>query len=124
MWGSLVAWNLYFNPGAAFGMGESATVVFSIFAILATMGCLFVAMPRIHRPWHGVALGLFLAGITGNLVDRLFRAPGPLHGHVVDFIQVRWFAIFNVADICITVGAALVVLGSLWWEQDVPERAA
>lgn len=116
--GSLVQWNLYFNPGAAFGMGENATVVFSVFAILATLGCLFVGLARIRRLWHGVALGLFLAGITGNLVDRLFQPPSFLHGHVIDFIQVPWFAIFNVADICITFGAALVIIGSLFWDDE------
>ena len=54
-----------------------------------------------------------MAGISGNLHDRLLRAPGPLLGHVVDFIQLPHFAIFNVADICITSAAVLVVLLSL-----------
>ena len=56
-----------------------------------------------------------LAGALGNLVDRIFRAPGPFEGHVVDFISLRWngqpiFAVFNVADSCICVGGALIVL--------------
>lgn len=51
-----------------------------------------------------------MAGISGNLYDRLFRAPGPLLGHVVDFIQLPHFAIFNVADICITTAAGLIIL--------------
>lgn len=107
---------LIFNPGAAFGMGENATVVFSVFAVVATLVCLFVVLPRVHRAWHGIALGLLLAGITGNLVDRMLQPPSFLHGHVIDFIQVPGFAIMNVADIFITVGAGLVILGSFFWD--------
>ena len=64
-----------------------------------------------------------MAGISGNLHDRLFRAPGPLLGHVVDFIQLPHFAIFNVADICITSAAVLVVLLSLCSPSDVEKRS-
>lgn len=109
--------HLIFNPGAAFGMGENATVVFSLFAVLATLVCLCVLLPKISRTWHAITLGLLLAGITGNLVDRVFRPPGPMHGYVVDFIQLRGFAIFNVADMCITAAAALLIIGSLAWEE-------
>lgn len=114
---------LIFNPGAAFGMGESATVVFSLFAIVATAVCLFVGLPRITKGWHALTLGLLLAGITGNLVDRIVRPPSALHGHVVDFIQLRGFAIFNVADICITVAAALLIIASLVGDQRRAEEA-
>ncbi len=117
MLGRALQLRLIFNPGAAFGMGENATVVFSVFAIIATLACLLVALPRIVKVWHGWALGLLLAGITGNLVDRVIRPPAPLHGHVVDFLQVPYFAIFNVADICITVAAGLIILGSLLWDE-------
>lgn len=110
--------DLYFNSGAAFGMGEDATVLFSVFAIVAALGCLFVALPRIRRIWHGIALGLLLAGITGNLYDRLFQPPGALHGHVIDFLRVPHFAVFNVADMCITIAAALIIVGSFLWERD------
>ncbi len=105
--------HLIFNPGAAFGMGEGATLLFTAFAFVATAVCLGWALPRVRRGWHAVVLGLLLAGITGNLVDRVVRPPSLLHGHVVDFIQIRWFAIINVADVCITVAAILLVLASL-----------
>lgn len=98
-------------------MGENATVVFAAFAVVATLACLIVVLPRIKRMWHCVTLGLLLAGITGNLTDRLLRPPSFLHGHVVDFIQLRGFAIFNVADICITVAAGLLIVGSLVWDE-------
>ena len=104
-------------------MGESATVVFSLFAIVATALCIFVGLPRITRGWHALTLGLLLAGITGNLVDRIVRPPSVLHGHVVDFIQLRGFAIFNVADICITVAAALLIIASLVGDQRRAEEA-
>ena len=58
-----------------------------------------------------VGLGLVLGGAVGNLIDRLFRAPGPLQGHVVDFISVtKWWPVFNVADSSIVCGAILLVV--------------
>jgi signal peptidase II len=65
-------------------------------------------------PW-AIALGLVLGGALGNLSDRLFRAPGPFRGHVVDMISVfapygERFAVFNIADSCLTVGVVLAVL--------------
>ena len=53
---------------------------------------------------------LLLAGIAGNLTDRLLREPGPLRGHVVDFLMLPNWPVFNVADICINVGAGLILL--------------
>lgn len=108
--GSLVRFTLIRNPGAAFGLGSGSTLVLSVFAILALLASIVVGLPRITRLSHGVALGLLMAGISGNLFDRLFREPAPMLGHVIDFIQLPYFAIFNVADICVTSAAALVVL--------------
>lgn len=62
-------------------------------------------------------MGLMLAGIAGNLTDRLFRAPGPLRGHVVDMFQFPHFAIFNVADVFITAAAGLIILIALRGER-------
>ena len=111
--GSLLRFNLTFNPGAAFSLGASMTLALSIFAIVALLVCVFIALRRVRTLPQGLAVGLLMAGISGNLHDRLLRAPGPLLGHVVDFIQLPHFAIFNVADICITSAAVLVVLLSL-----------
>ena len=124
--GSLLKLNLIRNPGAAFGMGADATIVFSVFAVLATVACLAVALPRITKLWHGVALGLLLAGITGNLVDRLMQPPAALHGHVIDMFQLQGFAIFNIADVCITAAAVLIIIGSFRSERtdDVVEAPA
>lgn len=108
---------LIFNPGAAFGMGENATIVFAVFAVVASLACLFVFLPRATRLWHGITLGMFLAGITGNLTDRIIQPPSFMHGHVIDFIQVPYFAIFNVADIFITCAAGIVIIGSFLWDR-------
>ncbi|MCT1368451.1 signal peptidase II [uncultured Kocuria sp.] len=103
-------WRFIRNPGAAFSMGESITWIFTI--VMAVVACVVVFyLPRARsRAW---ILGLFglLAGVLGNLTDRLFREPGFGRGHVVDFISVPHFAIFNVADSCITV--SIVVLAIL-----------
>ena len=105
--------NLIRNPGAAFSMGEGFTVVLSAIAGAATVFLLGWMVPRARHVGWVVATGLLLAGVTGNLADRLTRPPGPFQGHVVDFLQVPFFAIFNVADICITAAAVLVVWLSL-----------
>lgn len=106
--GLLSLW-LIRNPGAAFSMGEGFTVGFTIVAIVALIAVAAWGLPRVRHTGWAVAMGLVLAGISGNLFDRLFREPGPFRGHVVDFIQVPWFAIFNVADIFITAAAILVL---------------
>lgn len=117
--GPLLRWTLVRNSGAAFGMGSQSTVVFSVFACIALAACLFYFLPRITRLIHAVVLGMFIAGISGNLWDRLFREPAPLRGHVVDFIHVPVFAIFNVADIFITCAAIIMVWHS-FQDQDRP----
>jgi signal peptidase II len=105
--GGLVTLRLIRNPGAAFSMGENFTVVLTIVAIAALVAVLGWVVPRIRHTGWAVTIGCLLAGILGNLADRLFREPGPFRGHVVDFIQLPNFAIFNVADMFITAAAVL-----------------
>ncbi|MDR6176644.1 signal peptidase II [Nocardioides zeae] len=107
--GDLLGLQLAFNPGAAFSLGEDFTVVISCVAIVATVAVLAVSV-RLRSPLWAVALGILLAGITGNLTDRLFRDPGPFHGHVVDMVELPNFPIFNVADMCINIAAVLIVV--------------
>jgi lipoprotein signal peptidase len=52
--------------------------------------------------------GLVLGGAAGNLADRVFRSPGPLHGAVVDFVAIGWGPIFNAADVCVMIGVAIL----------------
>lgn len=107
--GGLLTLRLIFNSGAAFGMGQDLTVVFSLLSVVVLVGVLVVLAPRVrHRGW-ALALGLLCAGVCGNLTDRLLRPPAALHGHVVDFLVIPWFpAIFNVADVCVTAAAVLI----------------
>jgi len=61
-----------------------------------------------------VALGLVLGGAFGNLIDRLCRDPGFLRGAVVDFIDLQWWPVFNVADASVVGGAVLLVCLSVF----------
>jgi signal peptidase II len=104
--GDFLRLRLVRNPGAAFGAGSSLTPVISVVAIVATVVVIYFAFRVRHRGW-AVALGLLLAGVGGNLIDRLIRDPGPLHGHVVDFFALPHWPVFNVADICIDIAAVM-----------------
>lgn len=107
--GDLLRLTLLRNPGAAFSAGESLTPVIAVVALVATAVICRYAFRVRHRGW-AVATGLLLAGVVGNLTDRLLREPGPLRGHVVDFLQLPHWPVFNVADICINLAAACFVV--------------
>jgi len=109
--GSVLQFNIIRNPGAAFSTGTGYTWVFTTLSIAATIGVLWFARRVRHRGW-AIALGILVAGISGNLVDRLLREPGFYVGHVVDFLQLPNWPIFNVADMCINVAAVLIVIFS------------
>ncbi len=111
--GGLLTLRLIRNPGAAFSLGENLTIVFALLAVAVVAFVVIRLAPRVDHPGWAVALGLLIAGVTGNLMDRVFREPGFLHGHVVDFFQLPHFAIFNVADICITSAAVLIMILSV-----------
>ena len=100
------------NAGAAFSIGTGATYVFGIVAIAVILVILRTARRLFSTPW-AIVLGLLLGGATGNLVDRLLRSPGVLRGHVVDWIQLPHFAVFNLSDSAISVGGVLAVLLAL-----------
>jgi signal peptidase II len=108
----LLTLRLYRNPGAAFSLGPSYTAVYAVVAVGVLAGIVRVSGRLRSWPW-AIALGLLLGGAAGNLLDRLFRSPGPLHGFVVDWIKLAYFPpVFNVADSAITVGAAVLVLAA------------
>jgi signal peptidase II len=107
-WFSMV---LIRNPGAAFSTATGLTPLLTIVAIVAAGLVLFFSNRLGDRVW-AIALGLLLAGIIGNLTDRLFRSPGPFRGHVVDFLRIPNWPVFNIADICINIAAALIVTQS------------
>ena len=107
--GELLQLRLVLNPGAAFGAGATLTPYITVVAIGATVVAGYYAFRVRHRGW-ALALGLLLAGVTGNLADRLFRAPGPFRGHVVDLFALPHWPVFNVADICINLAGVLLVV--------------
>lgn len=109
----LLTLRLIRNPGAAFSLGEQYTFVFALLSAAVLLFVVVFLAPKLgHRGW-AVALGLLCAGVGGNLTDRLFRTPGFLQGHVVDFLQLPHWPIFNVADICITSAAVLIMVLSV-----------
>ncbi|MGW1228409.1 signal peptidase II [Streptomyces sp. NPDC001478] len=97
------------NSGAAFGMGEAYTIVFTVIAATVIVVIARLARKLYSLPW-AIALGLLLGGALGNLTDRVFRAPGVFRGAVVDFIAPAHFAVFNLADSAIVCGGILIVL--------------
>src|SRR5699024_6396277 len=97
------------NPGAAFSMATGMTWVLTVVALVVVIGIIRYGR-RLTSMWWALGLGLVLGGALGNLVDRLFRAPGPLRGYVVDFLSFGGFPVFNLADSAITVGAVLLVV--------------
>ncbi len=107
--GDLLQLHLTYNPGAAFSLGTRFTVVISALAVVATGVVLWISLRAVSKVW-AIALGLLLAGIDGNLVDRILREPGPFKGHVVDFLMLPNWPVFNVADICINVGVVLILI--------------
>jgi len=111
----LVHWE---NTGAAFGMFQNGSAVFTVLAFIV-IGVILFYYPKIaSEGWmFRLALGLQLSGALGNLTDRLMHA-----GKVTDFISVGTFPVFNVADSAITVGTAVLILGV--WISERSERQA
>ena len=107
--GSLIKLNLIRNPGAAFSIGNGSTWLLTAVSLGILVWVVIGARKVGNMPW-AVALGLLLGGAVGNLIDRVFRAPGPGRGHVVDFIDYFGLFIGNVADIAIVVGAGIIMV--------------
>jgi signal peptidase II len=101
--------NLSFNSGAAFGLGRGSGPVVLVVGVVMLVVLLGVGRMALTHVVAAVALGLLLGGAAGNLFDRLLRDNG---GAVIDFIDLQWWPIFNVADMAVTSGAVLLVLVS------------
>ena len=97
------------NSGAAFSFAQGATVLFTAVAVVVVVVIVRTARQLGSAGW-ATSLGLLLGGATGNLVDRVFRDPGPGRGAVVDWIDFRIWPVFNVADSAIVIGGLLAVL--------------
>ncbi|MEU4651183.1 signal peptidase II [Nocardia fluminea] len=106
--GDFARFTLVRNPGAAFSMATGMTWLLTLIAAAVVIGVIRIGR-TLRSLWWAIGLGMVLGGALGNLVDRLFRYPGPLQGHVVDFVAVGWWPVFNVADSAIVCGAILLV---------------
>jgi signal peptidase II len=106
--GSLLQLHLVRNAGAAFGIGVGMTVVFTVVAAVVIAVILRVARRLYSLPW-AVALGMLLGGALGNLTDRVFRSPSVFAGHVVDFLELPHWPVFNLADSAIVVSSVVMV---------------
>ncbi|MDQ7904536.1 signal peptidase II [Phytohabitans sp. ZYX-F-186] len=111
--GGAVYLSLTRNSGAAFSLGSDYTFVFPLITCGVIAWIVWMALKLRSVPW-GVALGLVLGGALGNAGDRVFRAPGPFQGHVVDMISLfgpngEHWPIFNAADSSLVCGVVLAV---------------
>jgi len=107
--GGLLRLDLVRNPGAAFSTGTSYTLILSVIAVVAAGVVIRFGSRLGDRTW-AIALGMLLGGVCGNLTDRMFREPGFLRGHVVDFLELPHWPVFNVADMLIDTAVALILV--------------
>lgn len=120
---------LFRNPGAAFNLATGLTWLLALLAIVVVIAIIWFARKLRSMGW-AIGIGLVLGGAAGNLVDRIFREPGPLRGHVIDFLSVfapdgSVWPVFNLADSGIVCGGILVVLLALLgydYDGTVPQR--
>ncbi len=109
----LLTLDLTFNAGAAFGVGTSYTAIIALI-VCGVIAYIIRTARRLRSLAWTIALGLLLGGALGNLGDRLFRAPGPLRGQVVDWINLPHFPwTFNLADASISCAAVLIAVLAL-----------
>jgi signal peptidase II len=111
--------NLAFNTGMAFAKGQGIGPVIAVVGVIV-VAYLLVGLRRDTKP-GALFVGMVAGGAAGNIVDRLFRGEAWLQGAVVDFIDLQWWPIFNIADAAIVVGAGALVIASLLPERSVAE---
>lgn len=112
--GGVVYLVLVRNSGAAFGLASGYTMILAVVAVIV-VGVIIRFAGRLGSAAWAAALGLVLGGAGGNLIDRLFREPGPLRGAVVDFVSLfddsgGVWPVFNLADSALIAGVALAIL--------------
>lgn len=114
--------NLVFNDGASFSMGGGFGPVFGAVATLVAFGLLRWSR-NLPSSVARAACGLVAGGALGNVADRVFRAgDGFGRGRVVDFIDLQWWPVFNVADMAVVTGA-LVLIFAASRDRPSPDRA-
>ena len=116
-----IKFHLVFNTGAAFTRGSGFGPVLAVLAFFMGGFLLYLATRREDR--LGIALfGTVAGGAAGNLVDRVFRADdGLFSGAVVDFIDVGWWPVFNIADMAIVIGVISIIVLTMFEGEPEPE---
>ncbi len=104
--GTFLQVTLHKNPGAAFSFATGFTIIFTSISIGVLLFILRYSPRIISTGWIVVA-GLVLGGVLGNLSDRIFREPSFLYGHVIDWIELPNWPIFNIADSSIVIAAVI-----------------
>ena len=104
--GSFLQFTLVHNSGAAFSFATGFTFAFSLLALAVVIAVIYYAPKLTSHGWQ-IAIGLLLGGVLGNLTDRIFREPSFLSGHVIDWIQIPHWPVFNIADSAICIAAAI-----------------
>ncbi len=104
--GDFLSFTLVRNPGAAFSFATGFSILFALLALAVVIAVTYYAKRITSTGWQ-VTAGLLLGGVLGNLTDRIFREPGFLNGHVIDWIQIPNWPVFNVADVAIVTAAAI-----------------
>jgi signal peptidase II len=104
--GDLLSFTLVRNSGAAFSFATGFSIFFALLALAVVAAVVYYAKQITSSGWQ-ITAGLLLGGVIGNLTDRIFREPGWLSGHVIDWIQIPNWPVFNLADCAIVVAAAI-----------------
>ncbi len=113
------------NPGMAFSLGQNWPLGPVLTIVGVIMAVVLVRMSANVADWRfAVVAGGIAGGALGNVIDRITRSTnGWFDGHVVDFIDLQWWPVFNVADMAIVGGiATLVLFGSTLYRK--PEVGA
>lgn len=103
---------MVFNSGMAFSKGQGLGRLIGLLAIGVAVW-LWLSLRKVSTTIGVVGTAMLIGGAIGNVVDRLFRGDAWLRGSVVDFIDLQWFPVFNVADSSVTIGAILLIYSSI-----------
>lgn len=104
--------NLVFNSGMAFSKGQGLGRFIGLLAIGVAVW-LWLSLRKVSTTIGVVGTAMLIGGAIGNVVDRLFRGDAWLRGSVVDFIDLQWFPVFNIADSSVTIGAIVLIYSSI-----------
>ena len=104
--------NLVFNSGMAFSQGQGLGRLIGLLAIGVAVW-LWSSLKKVSTTLSLVGTAMLIGGALGNVVDRLFRGEKWLAGSVIDFIDLQWFPVFNIADSAVTLGAAMLITSSV-----------